>query len=279
LPGVGYKYKFLNKEYEDSFGLNVTETDFRQYDAVIGRFNVMDVLSELAPNQTPYRYGFNNPVLFSDPSGLFETWDQAINFMLEHGMSGSIMRSDYDDTFVIAGSDEFKGRFWENFYETSYHPIVTGKDGGGSADSFGVGLGAIGTASSGLSGYAMYKVASGFKSNNNLWDFQKLSPKQQNWRINAELGPNGNAVLGKHGLKILKYSKAVGVAGTAISVGYSGYKIYNGTATTIDYVDAGVGTASLVAAVFLASNPVGWAIGAGAGLYFAGRFIYDVTQQ
>ena len=117
-------YKFLNKEYEDSFALNVTETDFRHYDSALGRFNVIDPLSELAYDHTPYRYGFNNPVFFSDPSGLFETWGQAISFMLEHGISGTIMRSDYDDTFVIAGSDEFSGRYWENFYETAYHPIV-----------------------------------------------------------------------------------------------------------------------------------------------------------
>lgn len=100
----------------------------------------MDALSELAPSYTPYRYGFNNPVFWQDKTGLFESWDQAINFMLEHGMSGSIMRSDYDDTFVIAGSDEFSGRFWENFYETSYHPIVTGQ-GGGSGGGFSLGRG------------------------------------------------------------------------------------------------------------------------------------------
>ena len=66
MPGEGYKYKFLNKEYEDNFGLNVTETDFRQYDAAIGRFSVMDALSEMAPNYTPYRYGFNNPIVWQD---------------------------------------------------------------------------------------------------------------------------------------------------------------------------------------------------------------------
>src|SRR5690606_3071104 len=131
-------YKFLNKEYEDSFALNVTETDFRHYDSALGRFSVMDALSELAYDYTPYRYGFNNPVFISDPSGLFETWGQAISFMLEHGISGNIIRSEYDDTYVIAGSDEFSGRYWENFYETAYHPIVidgNGNRGGGGSSS------------------------------------------------------------------------------------------------------------------------------------------------
>ncbi|WKW46709.1 RHS repeat-associated core domain-containing protein [Myroides sp. JBRI-B21084] len=65
-------YKYLNKEYVDSFALNVTETDFRHYDSALGRFNVMDALSELAYNHTPYRYGYNNPIFWSDPTGLYE---------------------------------------------------------------------------------------------------------------------------------------------------------------------------------------------------------------
>jgi len=85
---AGYKYKFLNKEYEDSFGLNVTETDFRQYDAAIGRFNVMDMLSELAYGITPYRYGFNNPVIWQDRTGLFESYLDARYYQLSNGLFG-----------------------------------------------------------------------------------------------------------------------------------------------------------------------------------------------
>lgn len=66
------QYKYLDKEYENTYNLNVIETDFRQYDPALGRFVSIDLLSELAPNYTPYRYGFNNPNIFTDPTGLYE---------------------------------------------------------------------------------------------------------------------------------------------------------------------------------------------------------------
>lgn len=44
----------------------------RFYDPVIGRWNVPDMLAELAPSLTPFRYCFNNPVNYTDPFGLWE---------------------------------------------------------------------------------------------------------------------------------------------------------------------------------------------------------------
>ena len=75
LQNPGYKYKFNGQEYNQDFGLNVTEMDFRMYDNALGRFNVMDEMSELAHDISPYRFGFNNPVFFSDPTGLWEEVD------------------------------------------------------------------------------------------------------------------------------------------------------------------------------------------------------------
>ncbi|GEM_PF-2171906 len=67
---------FLGKQLEKGEfgdnGLNLYNFDYRLYDPQIGRFHAADPLAAIAPSWSPYRYGFNNPMVFSDPSGLLE---------------------------------------------------------------------------------------------------------------------------------------------------------------------------------------------------------------
>lgn len=66
-------------------------------------------------------------------------------------------------------------------------------------------------------------------------------------------------------------------------MGSSGHNIYNqferrhkiSDILLGDASDFVVGTARAATSVFLASNDIGWAIGAG----FAGRFVYQATHQ
>jgi hypothetical protein len=63
----------------------------------IGRFNVMDPLTELAPMHNPYRFGYNNPVYWKDPSGLIEfEYDK-------NGKATSFKTSNKDEIAAIMG--------------------------------------------------------------------------------------------------------------------------------------------------------------------------------
>jgi len=96
----------------------------------------MDALSELAPNYTPYRYGFNNPVLFSDPSGLFETEAAARMFAKENDINDYMITSDGKGRYILTiTAGEFAG---EQFYEMEVLVVDNRNDeggGGGGSDS------------------------------------------------------------------------------------------------------------------------------------------------
>lgn len=142
--------------------------------------------------------------------------------------------------------------------------------GGGGGFNWGILIGAAGTAIFAGTEYADNLVRTSFKTGRNPVSWSKLTPKQQAWRTANVLGKNA---------KYIKYAKVAGVVGTGISVGMAGRDIYKGEGTTIDYFDVGVGTTSIGVAIFLASNPVGWVIGAGAAVYFGGRLVYDIYEE
>ncbi len=84
------RYNYLNRELESRIGLHHIETDYRHYEPSLGRFSGIDLFSEQMYEQTPYRYGYNNPIVYSDATGLFETRDEAHSFMMAHGYSGRV---------------------------------------------------------------------------------------------------------------------------------------------------------------------------------------------
>lgn len=62
--------EYSSKEFTDGSGLDWYDTDFRRYNAQIGRFTGIDALSAFAPDQSPYSFVQNNPISFIDPQGL-----------------------------------------------------------------------------------------------------------------------------------------------------------------------------------------------------------------
>jgi RHS repeat-associated protein len=112
---IGQKFTFNGQQFDESLNLNVQEMTFRQYDTAIGRFYCMDRLAEFATSLTPYRFGFNNPILYSDSSGLYEigsngeyilTDQSEINAFIQH-LSRNQHASVQELTEHIVISDDF----------------------------------------------------------------------------------------------------------------------------------------------------------------------------
>ncbi len=82
-------------------------------------------------------------------------------------------------------------------------------------------------------------------------------------------------------LKFANGCRWLGAVGGAVATGVSVYNIVSSpsTATTMDYVDAGVGGVGLAFTIFCASNPLGWVVGGATGIYFIGRAIYEEVNN
>ena len=91
-----YRFGFNGKEKDQSgeFGSQVAyDYGARVYSPGVGRFLSVDPLADLAPDWTPYRYGFNNPILYTDPFGLFETKKEAKTYAKGHRIRTGWFRS------------------------------------------------------------------------------------------------------------------------------------------------------------------------------------------
>jgi len=62
-------YKYNGKELDTKKGLNWYDYGARHYDAVLGRWHVVDPLAEDMATWSPYTYCFNNPMKFVDEEG------------------------------------------------------------------------------------------------------------------------------------------------------------------------------------------------------------------
>lgn len=109
----------------------------RMYDPMLGRWHVADPLAEEATDWTPYRFGFDNPINFNDPTGMFEDNSSQLDYWL----SDEINNDDYGDFIineeatqlidevVVVGEDKKKQEELEEFIRKFHekHPQDPGR--------------------------------------------------------------------------------------------------------------------------------------------------------
>ena len=81
-------YKYNDKELDKMHGLNTYDYGARQYYSILGRWDRVDPLAEKKPWQSPYVYGRNNPIRFTDPDGKDE-WDKVVG--LAYGVTSDVI--------------------------------------------------------------------------------------------------------------------------------------------------------------------------------------------
>ena len=98
----GKRYQFTGHEHDEETAYDYHGARF--YNRELGRYISVDPLFSEAPDWTPYRYAFCNPVMFTDPTGMKEDTE----YKDENGKTLYHSKDNLEDAVVIIKDKDLK---------------------------------------------------------------------------------------------------------------------------------------------------------------------------
>jgi len=128
-------FKYNDKEFDRSYGLDLYDYSARQMDPALGQFTTMDPLAEKYYSVSPYAYCLNNPVNAIDPDGREIDWfikDKTGDLYFDRNRTEQSFSLEGEDYSRIGGNDLF-----DNYAEGSHQMSINYEDAKGLVSNHG----------------------------------------------------------------------------------------------------------------------------------------------